>query len=145
MKKIKIASSKISRDCATCALSGFRKCHGLNIWKSQELTEKDDNRRKSSNDSRVSALLHDIENNRNRETTEYSWQGTHSPVWDVISRVAVPNVHKVKVALETNKPSRESDQQLRKWGVNVEVVLATQIVGSELAEMNFIKTIETEA
>jgi len=143
MKKIKIESSKINLDCVTCALSG---CHEYRdspgrVWK---LTEKDNDRRKGSNDGRVSALLHDIVYSRNRETAEYGWQGTHPPVWNVINRVAVTDVREVKVALEANKPSRKGDQQLRKWGVDVEVILATKIIGSELAEMNLIEAIETK-
>jgi hypothetical protein len=116
--------------------------HPRSIW---ELTEKDYDCRESSNDSRVSTLLHDIVHNRNRETTEYSWQGTHSPVWDVIGRIAVTDVREVKIALKTNKPSRKSEQQLREWGMDIEVVLATQIVGRELAEMNLVKTVRTKA
>lgn len=107
------------------------------------LTEKDYNRRKSSNDSRVSTLLHDIVYNRNRETTKYGWQCTHSPVRDIIGRVAVTNGRKVKVALKTDEPPRKSEQQLRKWGMDIEVVLATQIVGGELAEMDLVEAIAT--
>jgi hypothetical protein len=90
----------------------------------KRLTEKNDERRESTNDSRVSALLHDSVHNRDRETTEYGWQGTHSPVWDVIGRVAVTDVREVEVALKTDKPSRKSEQQFRKWRVNIEVILA---------------------
>jgi len=104
------------------------------------LTEKDYNRRKSSDDSRVSTLLHDIVYNRNRKTTKYGWQGTHSPVRDIVGRVAVTNGRKVKVTLKTDKPSRKCEQQLRKWGVDIEVVLATQIVGCEFAKMDLVET-----
>jgi len=109
------------------------------------LTEKDYDRGERSNDSRVSTLLHDIVHGRDSETTEYGWQGAHSPVWDVIGRVTVTNAREVKVALKTNKPSRESKQQFRKWGMNIEVVLATQIVGCEFAEMDLIETGRTKA
>ena len=105
------------------------------------LTEKNDYSRESTNDSRVSALLHDGVYNRNRETTKHRRQGTHSPVWDVVGRVAVTNAREVEVALKTNKPSRKSEQQLRKWGVNVEIVFATQVVGGKLAKMDLVEAI----
>lgn len=109
-----------------------------NIW---ELTEKNHDRRKSSNNSGVSALLHDIVHSGDRKAAKYGWQGSHSPVWNVTGRVAVADVRKVKVALKTDKPSRKSDQQLGEWGMNVEIVLATQIIRSELSEMDLVKTI----
>lgn len=107
-------------------------------------TEKDYDRRKSSNNSRVSTLMHDIVHNRNRQTAQNGWQGTHSPVWDIISRVAVSNVLEVEVALKTNKPSCKSEQQLRKWGMDVEIVLATEIVCGKLAKMDLIEAVAGE-
>jgi hypothetical protein len=104
-------------------------------------TEKDYNRGKCSNDRGVSTFMHDIVDNRNRETTQYSWQGAHSPVWDVVCCVTISDVCELEVALKTDEPSRKSEQQLREWGMNIEIVLATQIICGELAKMNLIETV----
>ena len=96
--------------------------------RARRLTEKNDDSRECTNYSGVSTLLHDTVYNRNSETTEHRWQGTQSPVWDIIGRVAVTNVCEVKVTLITDKPAGKSEQQLCKRRVNVEVVLAAQVV-----------------
>ena len=109
----------------------------------RRLTEKKDDSGESTNYSGVSTLLHDTVYNRNSETTEDRRQGTHSPVWDVTGRVAVTNVREVKVTLKTDKPSSKSEQHLCEWRVNIEVVLATQVVGGKLAKMDLVKSIVT--
>jgi len=105
----------------------------------KRLTEKNDDSRECTNYSGVSTLLHDTVYNRNSETTENRWQGTQSPVWYVIGRVAVTDVREVKVALKTDKPSSKSEQHLCEWRVDVEVVLAAEVVGGKLAKMDLVK------
>ena len=107
----------------------------------RKLTEKDNDRGKGSNDGGVSTLLHDIVHNRNGETAHYCWQGAHSPVRDVVGRVAITDVRKLEVALETNEPSSKGEQQLREWGMDVEIIFTTQVIRSELAKMNLIETV----
>ena len=105
-----------------------------------KLTKKDYYRGKSSNDGGVSTLVHDIVYNRNSETAQDGWQSTHSPVWDVVGRVAVTDVYEVEVSLKTDKPSGKCEQQLSEWRVNIEIVLAPEIICGELAKVDLVET-----
>lgn len=88
--------------------------------------------------------MHDKVYNRNREAAQYGWQCTHSPVWDVVGRITVTDVCEIKISLETDKPPRKSEQQLREWGMNIEIVLAAQVICGELSKMNLIEAVATE-
>lgn len=58
----------------------------------------------------------------------------------MINRIAVSDGVKWKVSVKTNKPSREAEKKFGEWGVHVEVILAVDIMGRKLAEMDFIET-----
>jgi hypothetical protein len=106
----------------------------------EKLTEKDYDCGKSSNDGGVSTLVHDVVYNRNSETAQDGRQSTHSPVWDVVGRVAVTDVCEVEVALKSDKPSGKGEQQLSEWRVNVEIVLAPEIIRGEFAKVDLVET-----
>lgn len=54
--------------------------------------------------------------------------------------VAVANIFKLKGAIEAGEPAGGSKEHLCEWGVDVKVVLAQDVVGSEFAKMNLVET-----
>jgi len=102
-------------------------------------TEQDEGRRERRDDGRVSTLLHDGVDDRDSETSKDSRERTHPNVGDVGRSVAVADVLKVELAIKADEPASESEEKFRQRGVHVEVVLASNVVGREFPEVNFVE------
>ena len=53
--------------------------------------------------------------------------------------VAVANGLELEVSVKADEPAGQTVEQLREWRVDVEVVLALDVMGRELAEVDFIE------
>lgn len=71
-------------------------------------TKQDDASGERCNNGRITTLFHDTIDDRNCKTTKDSRQSAHAPVRDVVRRVAVTDVLKIKVTFKANKPSGQS-------------------------------------
>src|SRR6266446_7614812 len=108
MKKIKVASRRIKRDWAMCALSlTMYKRDGQNEPRRRH-TKEEDRSRESGDDSRIPTLLHDSINNRDRQTAKDRRECAHADIWNVVRGVAIANVVEVEVSIEAYKPASQT-------------------------------------
>lgn len=91
-------------------------------------TEKNDRRRERSNDRRITALLHDGVNNRDSQASHNRRERPHADIRHMAGGVAVSNVLEHELSVEAHKPAGEPEEQLRERRVDVEVVLAEDVV-----------------
>ena len=92
-----------------CALSRIRPVQSLFVRKKQNCrkrTKKNKRSRERSDDSRISALLHDSVDERNGKTTKDSRKRAHPNKRDVMVGVAIANIVEVEFPIEANKPTR---------------------------------------
>ena len=105
----------------------------------QLLTEKNQNSRESRDNCRKTSLLHDSIDDRDGHTSEHSWERPHSDVGNMSLRVVVSNVLELEVSVKADEPAGQTVEQLREWRVDVEVVLALDVMRRELAEVDFVE------
>ena len=103
------------------------------------LTEQNQASRESSDNRRVSALLHNRIDNRDSQTSKNCGQSAHADIGNVVGGVAVADVLKQETPIEADKPTRQAKQQLCERWVHVEVVLVRDVVCCELAEVDFVE------
>lgn len=105
-------------------------------------TEEDQARRERSDDDRVSALSHDPVDDADRETTEDSRHAPHADIGhvDAVDRVdvLVADVVELEVAVEAREPPAETVQHLRERRMDVEVVLAQDVIRGELGDAHAV-------
>ena len=92
-----------------CALSKFAQLASPFIRKkhnSRKHTKKNKRSRERSDDSRVSALLHDSVDEGNGKTTKDSRKRAHPHKRDVMVGVAIANIVEMEFPIEANKPAR---------------------------------------
>jgi hypothetical protein len=109
--------------------------------KGVELTEKDEGRRESGDNGRVTGLLHDGVHERDREGAENGRERTHADVGHMVVRIRVTNVLEVEVSVETHEPTGEAEEHLCERRMHVEVVLTFDVLCGELAEVHLIEAI----
>jgi hypothetical protein len=139
MKKIRVASRRMRRDCATWPLSAAHMSTDLRR-ESRKRTEEDKDRREAGDNSRVSRFLHDEEHDGDGQTTEDGWQRTHANVRNVVICIAVADVLEHKVAIEADKPACQAEQELGERRMDIKVILTEDVVGGKLAKMDLVKT-----
>lgn len=54
--------------------------------------------------------------------------------------IAVANVCEIEFAIESDEPADKAEEELGEWWVDVEVVLAEDVVRGELAKVNLVET-----
>ena len=91
-------------------------------------TEQDDRGGEDGNNGRVTAFLHDSVDNGDSETTEDGGKSTHAHVGDMSLSVAVANVLEAEVTVIADEPACETEEEFRKWRVDVEVVLSEDVI-----------------
>lgn len=122
-KKIRVASNKMRRDCAMCALSGGDNVRVVGRGRYVPLrTKKDDRRRKRCDQCSVSTLFHYSIYNWDGKTTEDCGESTHSNIRNVIFRVVVADVLKAELTIESHEPASEAKKELCEWWMYVEVI-----------------------
>lgn len=62
----------------------------------------------------------------------------------MILSVAVANVFEVEVTVEANEPAGETEEELCKRRVDVEVVFTENVVGSEFSKVDFVEATRDE-
>lgn len=105
-----------------------------------KLTEEYQRGRKGSNDSRITALLHDRIDNGDSETSKDRRERTHADVGNVVGGIAIADVLEEERPIEADKPTRQAKEQLCERRMHVKVVLMRDIVRCELSEMDFIES-----
>lgn len=59
----------------------------------------------------------------------------------MVVRITVTDVCEVEGAVIANKPTGKTEEELREWRMDVEVVLPCDVVGREFAEMDLVEAI----
>lgn len=129
MKNIRVASSRIRRDCAICALSetNASEIRESRLWFMLR-TEQNDCCRKRCDYCGITALLHDSIDDRDCEATEDSREGAHSDIRNVVLGITVPDVFKLEVSIESGKPASESEKKFGKRRMYVEIIFSKYII-----------------
>ena len=78
------------------------------LWMVLIRTEEDQTCRECRDDGGVATLLHDGVDDWYSHAAEHRRKGPHSHIWDMRLRVAVADVLKFEVAVESYKPPRET-------------------------------------
>jgi hypothetical protein len=102
-------------------------------------TKADKRSREGGDDGRVSSLLHDGVYEWDRKRAKHCRKSTHANERDVVVRVRVTDVFKVELAVKADEPSSKSEEHLGERGMDVEVILALDVLGSKFTEMHFIE------
>lgn len=140
IKSMRVASRRIRRDWAMCALSEKHICKKLNEMDNEEqLTKKNDARREGRHNGRITTLLHNHVNDRDGEGTKDGWKSAHPNIRDMVGRVAIPNIVEGEAPVEPDEPAGETEEQFGEGRVDVEVVFARYVVRREFAKVDLIK------
>lgn len=83
---------------------------------------------------RVARFPHDPEDGRHGESTHGGGHGSVCDIGDLVGDVRVSNVLKEELALVSNQPSSESEEEFAKRRVDIEEVGTLKIVRCELRD-----------
>ena len=91
-------------------------------------TKENQTSRKSRNDCRITAFLHDSVYDGYRHTSKHRWERPHADIGNVVLRVAVTNGFELEFAVEANKPTGKTVEHFRERWMDIEVVFSLDVV-----------------
>lgn len=125
-----------------------RKCHEENEGGVEEdqtrlgnmsVVKKNESSGERGNGGRVARLFHDPEDDWDGGGAQEGGERAHADEGHLVDGITVADVGKIEFAIESNEPADKAEEELGERWVHVEVILAENVVGGELAKVNLVE------
>lgn len=91
-------------------------------------TEQNQSRGNQTRGEAIPAFPHGQKHYRNGEGTHECRHSSKGHVWDLVIDIRVANVVKLEVAIISNEPAHEGEQELSEWRMDIEKVCPLQVL-----------------